>query len=217
MVDNFQKARADLNNGQSEEYDEIDQYLDGRLPEKEAEDFERRCFSDDALLLKLQERQKFDEQLAGVINEKGYEIFSDYFKNKLDGIMIEAARLLVKEVAPNDLPLFDHFEQKYRKEDPEERPALVWEAEYRSTTGEAAPKLNLTMFVLLVVESMMQSLREKSPEKLQTITPETMKEFLQQHARELLEHYRELTKSYSAEILQQVEKFAGYLKKLLAS
>jgi len=222
MMNSFKSKRSDFNNHESEEYDEIDKYLDGQLPEQEMEDFERRCFTDDALLLEVQERQKFRKQVAQVIKENASEIFSEDLYQDIANIIIkkstaEFTKEIITDIAPHDLPLLDHFTQRYFEEDPEERSTLVLETGYRSAADDAAPVVNLTIFVLLVVESMMQSLREKSPEILRTITQETMREFLQQHARELLEQYREITKPYSAEIMQQVEKFGNYLKQLLKS
>lgn len=212
---------SSFNHDEPDDYDDIDKYLDGALSEQEMEDFESRCFSDDALLLEVQDRMAFRKQVTYVIKKNAREIFSEELYLELADLIIKKSTLeftkdIITNIVPQDLPLFDHFTRRYFEEDPEERSALVLEPEFRSAAGEAAPKVNLTYFILLVVESVLQSVREKSPEKLQAITTENMKEFLQQHARELLEQYRELTKSYSTEILQQVEKFGDYLKKLLA-
>jgi len=57
------------------ESDLIDRYLDGLLSEPEREDFEARCFRDDAFFMEVRERERLRQKVAKVIQEEGAEIF----------------------------------------------------------------------------------------------------------------------------------------------
>ena len=57
------------------ESDLIDRYFDGLLSEPEREDFEARCFRDDAFFMEVREREIWQEKVARVIQEDGEELF----------------------------------------------------------------------------------------------------------------------------------------------
>jgi len=57
------------------ESDLIDRYLDGLLAEPEREDFEARCFRDDAFFMEVRERERLRQKVAKIIQEEGAEIF----------------------------------------------------------------------------------------------------------------------------------------------
>lgn len=67
-----QQNPARLEAGES---DLIDRYLDGLLAEPEREDFEARCFRDDAFFMEVRERERLRQKVAKVIQEEGTEIF----------------------------------------------------------------------------------------------------------------------------------------------
>ncbi|MGH7456319.1 MAG: hypothetical protein ACRENG_33515, partial [bacterium] len=56
--------------------DLIDRYLDGLLSEREREDFELRCFKDDAFFMEVRDRERLRQKLAQVIHEDGETIFA---------------------------------------------------------------------------------------------------------------------------------------------
>lgn len=73
--------------------DLIDRYLDGLLSEPEREEFEARCFRDDAFFVEVREREELRQKVAKVINEEGAEIFGAAgFHSKIWGQVVEGCK-----------------------------------------------------------------------------------------------------------------------------
>ncbi len=190
----------------------IDKFLDNRLSDKELEKFEIRCFENNEFFKRVQDRKKLRKKIKQVIEEDGIEIFSEDIE---EDIIRTITKIIIDEVAPSEQMLFDHFADRYFSGDQTERTELILESsEYRSTNaGEAA----LTYLSFSIIESLIKHLIQESVSVHQILQQKTDKEFIKQHADELLKQYAETTKSYSSVIKNQVEKLGNYLKKLKES